>query len=78
MRIWDIFTVSSHGDFLGAFGPREINSEMTQSLAQQQEPSDLQPELTSGMTAMLRVWSRLSSIVLFHKAFLDRAFLLSG
>lgn len=50
--------MSSHGDSLGAFGPREINWEMTQSLAQQQEPSDLQPELASGMTAMLRVWSQ--------------------
>lgn len=73
--------MSSHGDSLGAFGPREINREMTQSLAQQQEPSDLQPELASDLQPE---WPcsgsgpRLSSIVLFHKAFLDRVFLGSG
>lgn len=36
----------------------EIYSLVTQSPAQQQEPSDLEPELASGMTAMLRVWAQ--------------------
>lgn len=80
MQIWSIFKMSNYDHSLGAFGQswglhrNDLKPCMVVGVT-----GTFQPELTPEMVIILRNFDpNLSNVVIFHKTFLDRVFLVSG